>query len=74
MGRLPSITPIKMIAALKRGGFIVTHQLGSHVYFRHPITGKRTMVAMHRKDLTRALTKEIITQAGLTVEEFLELR
>ncbi|MEK7583554.1 MAG: type II toxin-antitoxin system HicA family toxin [Patescibacteria group bacterium] len=73
MSRFPSLTPAKMIAALRRGGFVGTHQKGSHVFFEHPITGKHTMVAMHRKDLTRALMKEIISQAGLSEKEFRKL-
>ncbi len=72
MSRLPQLTPVKMIAALKRAGFVQTHTHGSHVYLKHPLRGSRTMVAMHRKDLTRALIHEIIDQAGLEVEEFLD--
>jgi len=52
--RLPALTPAKVIAALKRGGFFVHHVAGSHYLLRHP--GRPAVsvtVAKHRKDLKR---------------------
>jgi predicted RNA binding protein YcfA (HicA-like mRNA interferase family) len=35
MGKLPSLTPRKLIAALEKAGFIVHHVTGSHHILRH---------------------------------------
>ena len=67
-------TPAKIVAALKRVGFIKHHQKGSHLYLWHPQQKKMTSVAMHAKDLPRGTMKEIIEQAGFTEEEFRKVR
>jgi predicted RNA binding protein YcfA (HicA-like mRNA interferase family) len=71
--RLPSVTPRQILRALLRAGFIENRTKGSHVDLIHPITRRRTTVAMHPKDLSRALVKEILKQSGLSEEELHEL-
>ena len=61
MGRLPSCTAHDVDRVLTRQGFVVTHQRGSHRYYRSPITGKIvTSVPMHPGDLNhrQCLTPE----------------
>ncbi|MFH0793874.1 MAG: type II toxin-antitoxin system HicA family toxin [bacterium] len=73
MTRLPTLTPRKIVAALKRAGFNEHHsheQHGSHLYLWNPQTRRMTSVPMHAKDLPRGTTFTIIKQAGLTIEEF----
>jgi predicted RNA binding protein YcfA (HicA-like mRNA interferase family) len=71
MTRLPSCTARDVDRALKRGGFVVVHQRGSHRYYAHPKTGAIvTTVPMHPGDLSRPLLKKIIRDVGLTEEEF----
>ena len=70
--RLPSFTPKRLISVFRHAGFIIDYQSGSHVVLRHP-DGRRTVIAMHSKDLKRGTLFGIIKQAGYTVEEFLEL-
>ncbi|HUP23214.1 MAG TPA: type II toxin-antitoxin system HicA family toxin [Thermoanaerobaculia bacterium] len=36
MSRLPSLRARELIAALKRSGFVESHQRGSHLYLYHP--------------------------------------
>jgi predicted RNA binding protein YcfA (HicA-like mRNA interferase family) len=73
--RLPALTPAKVIAALKRGGFFVHHVSGSHYLLRHANRpGVSVTVAKHRKDLKRGTLGGIIKQAGLSVEAFLVVR
>jgi predicted RNA binding protein YcfA (HicA-like mRNA interferase family) len=51
-GRLPSCTARDVDAALRRGGFFLVHQRGSHRYYSSPVTGKIvTAVPMHPGDL-----------------------
>ena len=74
MVRLPSCTAADVDRALRRGGFIVSHQRGSHRYFISPQSGKvATAVPMHPGDLGRSLLKKIIRDAGLTEDEFRDL-
>jgi len=72
--RLPSCTARDVDRALKRGGFAVANQKGSHRYCASPHTGKIvTAVPMHPDDIKRPLLKKIIQDAGLTEEEFRKL-
>ena len=74
MGRLPSCTAHDVDCVLSRQGFIVTHQRGSHRYYKSPITGKIvTSIPMHPGDLNRSLLKEILKQVGMSEEEFRRL-
>ena len=61
-----------MEAVLLKLGFTVARQRGSHVFFRHP-DGRTTTVPNHPgRDLARPITREIIREIELTVEEFRE--
>jgi predicted RNA binding protein YcfA (HicA-like mRNA interferase family) len=61
--------------ALERAGFVQVRSKGSHHVFQHPNNpARRTIVSDHRgKDVPRGTLRDIIEQAGLTVEEFLDL-
>ncbi len=73
-GRLSSCTARDVDRALKRGGFTVVHQKGSHRFYASPKTGKIvTAVPMHPGDIKRPLLKKIIQDAGLTEDEFRKL-
>jgi predicted RNA binding protein YcfA (HicA-like mRNA interferase family) len=73
-GRLPACTARDIDAALRRGGFIMVHQRGSHRYYTSPVTGEViTTVPMHSGDLKRSLLKKIIRDTGLSEEEFRKL-
>ncbi|MEK7155454.1 MAG: type II toxin-antitoxin system HicA family toxin [Patescibacteria group bacterium] len=71
MARLPSCTASEIDRALKRLGFAVAHQKGSHRYYISLATGKIvTSVPMHPGDMPRWLLKKIIRDADLTEDEF----
>jgi len=73
MPRLPTIKPVQMIKALRKAGFELDHQTGSHVVLWRSEDNRRVVVPRHSRDLGRGLTLRIIKSAGLTREEFLEL-
>ena len=73
MPRLPTIKPVQMIKALRKAGFEIDHQTGSHVVLWRSEDNRRVIVPRHNRDLGRGLTLRIIKSAGLTREEFLEL-
>lgn len=59
------MTPREMIAHLKKSGFVVVSQNGSHVKLRNYKTGKQTIVPYHSKYLKKGLEAQILKQAGL---------
>jgi predicted RNA binding protein YcfA (HicA-like mRNA interferase family) len=69
--KLPVLKPKKVIKALERGGFRVHHTSGSHYILKKEKL--RVTVPYHGKDLKPGTLRSIIEQAGLTVEEFLDL-
>jgi predicted RNA binding protein YcfA (HicA-like mRNA interferase family) len=69
--KLPALKPKKVIKALERAGFDVHHTTGSHYILKREKL--RVTVAYHGKDLKPRTLASIIEQAGLTVEEFLDL-
>lgn len=73
MSILPILTARAIMQKLARAGFRVLYTRGSHYILKHPITKRITSVPMHgSKDIGRGLLKEIIKQAGLSIEQFLK--
>ena len=70
-GKLPVLKPKIVIRALERYGFVRHHTTGSHYILKKG--SSRVTVPYHSKDLKPRTLASIIAQAGLTVEEFLEL-
>ena len=74
MDSLPVIKPREVINALLRGGFYLHHQTGSHARLIHKTMPElKVTVPVHSKDIPKGTLRRIIRQAGLTVEEFLQL-
>lgn len=75
MSRLPQASGEEVIRALKKAGFFIHHQKGSHITLRHqtdPI--RRTTVPVHGgKDLGKGLLHAILKDAGLSPGAFREL-
>lgn len=59
------MTPREMIAHLKKNGFQVVSQNGSHVKMRNSETGRQTIVPYHSAALKKGLEQTILKQAGL---------
>ena len=71
MKKLPrDLKPDKVLKALQRSGFEIDHTTGSHYILKKG--NLRTSVPFHMTVKTGTL-RSIVTQAGLTVEEFIEL-
>jgi predicted RNA binding protein YcfA (HicA-like mRNA interferase family) len=74
MTRLPTLTAKEAVAALQRGGFVVSRTSGSHCRLVHASDPTRKVtVPIHRGDLPRGTLRAIIAQAGLTMAEFVAL-
>jgi predicted RNA binding protein YcfA (HicA-like mRNA interferase family) len=73
--RLPSVDGKSIVRALEKAGFNVVRTSGSHCRLVHATDPTRqTTVPVHGgRDIPRGTLRDIISQAGLTVDEFLEL-
>ena len=71
--RMPRTTADKLIAALKRGGWVVVRQT-RHTQMRHPERGRLVSIPRHAGEtLDPKLLGWILEQADLTAEELKEL-
>ena len=74
MNSLPVISGRQAIAALRRIGYVVVRQKGSHVRLRNPTDPSRAPVTIpDHKELKSGTLRAIIRDAGLNAEQFAEL-
>jgi predicted RNA binding protein YcfA (HicA-like mRNA interferase family) len=74
MSKVPSLSYLEIVHALRRAGWIVVRQQGSHIRLIkhiHDTTLKITVPA--HKPVLRSTLAHILKQAELGVDEFLEL-
>jgi predicted RNA binding protein YcfA (HicA-like mRNA interferase family) len=73
MPKLPSVSGERVIRALKRAGFVILRQKGSHVSLEKR-TGDRVFktVVPNHTEIAKGTLSDILKQSGLTLEEFLE--
>lgn len=73
MPRLPRMTGRQVIIALKRLGFEIIRQHGSHATLNHSSTGATCTVPIHAGEILAPKTlKSIIKQANISVNELLK--
>jgi predicted RNA binding protein YcfA (HicA-like mRNA interferase family) len=71
--RQPRVTAAQVIRVLEKRGFNLVRQSGSHQIYKD-VSGKRATVPLHsRKILHPKILRNILSDAGLTEEEFIEL-
>jgi predicted RNA binding protein YcfA (HicA-like mRNA interferase family) len=74
MGRLAGFSADEVLRKLRRADFIFDRQAkGSHEIWWNPQTRARTTVPHHPGDLPEGTLRAILRQAGLSIEDFLEL-
>ena len=59
------MTPREMIKHLKKNGFEVVSQNGSHIKLKNSENGRTVIVPYHSKDLKKGLEQGLLKQAGL---------
>lgn len=69
MSKLPVLTPKEIVAIPERNGFVLIRTKGSHAIYHNPNTRKMVVVPMHKTDLPKGTTAEILKQAGIGREE-----
>lgn len=75
MTDLPSVNATRLIRALQRAGFFIHHTTGSHYVLRHPDRPAiRIVVPFHGSaDIKRGILRSILRQAGLSVDDIIDL-
>ncbi len=69
--KLPVASGKDVIKALSKIEYYVRDQKGSHVHLRHPY--RKPLTVPDHPEIARGTLRAIIKEAGLTVEEFLDL-
>jgi len=59
--------------ALRKIGYEIDHQKGSHMILRNINPPYRRLTVPDHKEIAKGTLRAIIRQAGLTVEKFIEL-
>jgi len=74
MSKVPSLNYEKVISTLRRDGWIVVRQKGSHVRLQKTTrTGILKVTIPANRPIKRSTLSHILKQAQLTVDEFMEL-
>jgi len=71
--KLPVVSGMEVVKALAKIGYEIDHQTGSHVILRQKETPYRRLTVPKHSELAKGTLRAVIRQAGLTVEEFVEL-
>jgi predicted RNA binding protein YcfA (HicA-like mRNA interferase family) len=72
VSQLPSLSWQQVVKALKRAGFVLDRQKGSHMVYYHPETNHTVVVPRHRTIKTGTL-RELLREANFSQEEFRKL-
>ena len=72
--KLPVITSKQLLSALQKAGFIIHRRKGSHISLKHPGPPIRIVfLPFHNVDMKKGTLKSALRQAGLTVNQLIEL-
>ena len=73
MPKLPVVSGKDAVKAFSKIGYQPDHQTGSHIILRHIDEPHRRLSVPNHKEISKGLLRDLIKEAGLTVEEFVEL-
>ncbi|MCL4502704.1 MAG: type II toxin-antitoxin system HicA family toxin [Deltaproteobacteria bacterium] len=71
MTRLPAISGRDLVKALAKFGYLYDHHRGSHIILRHQDPPHRRLTIPDHKEIAKGTLKNIMREAGLTLEELL---
>lgn len=71
MPQLPVLKVKDLLKALKKMGFFLHHQKGSHAQFKH-LDGRRTTIALHYgRDIPQGTLRAILRDIKISPEELI---
>lgn len=73
MSKLPVTSGRDAVEALRKIGYELDHQTGSHMILRRAIPPHRRLTIPDHRELAKGTLRAIIREAGLSVAEFAEL-
>jgi len=59
----------EVLKIVKKDGWIIKHQVGSHIQLVHPVKKGKVTIPHPKKDLAPGTVKSIFKQAGLSGED-----
>lgn len=72
--KTPRVTGRGLLAALRRDGWLIDDQTGSHVQLEHPTKPGKVTVPMHGAAIIGPrILRSILQQAGLSVDDLRRL-
>jgi predicted RNA binding protein YcfA (HicA-like mRNA interferase family) len=71
--RLPVVSGRDAVKALRKIGYELDHQTGSHMILRRSTPPYRRLTIPDHKELAKGTLRAVIREAGLTVDEFAAL-
>ncbi|MBI4778037.1 type II toxin-antitoxin system HicA family toxin [Candidatus Desantisbacteria bacterium] len=74
MSKLPIVSGRQLCKILEKMGYLEDYQTGSHIILRNEDSPYRRLTVPNHKEIAKGTLRAIIRQAGLTIEEFGELR
>jgi len=70
---LPVLSAKELIKALVKLGYKIDHQTGSHIILRNSSYPFRRLAIPNHKEIAKGTLRAVIRQAGLSLEEFINL-
>jgi predicted RNA binding protein YcfA (HicA-like mRNA interferase family) len=70
---LPVLSGSELCKILKKAGYQVDHQKGSHIVLRNSNPPFRRLTIPNHKEVSKGTLRAIIREAGLTLDKFGEL-
>ncbi len=71
--KLPILSAKEVVKALSKIGYRFDHQKGSHIVLRREEPPHRRIAIPNYDEIPRGTLRAIISEAGFTVEQFLDL-
>lgn len=73
MPSLPQVSGDEAVKAFEKLGYERVRQKGSHIRLISGEAGRKPLTVPRKKELKRGMLRSLIRDAGITVEEFIEL-
>jgi predicted RNA binding protein YcfA (HicA-like mRNA interferase family) len=71
--QVPNLKPREVVAAFQKAGWSVHRQRGSHLIMRKAGSLNLLVIPMHDRDVPKGTLRGIISDADLSVGEFIDL-
>ena len=73
MRKLPVVSGRELCKILKKIGYSIDHQTGSHIILRNEDSPHRRLSVPDHKEIAKGTLRSILRQSGLSADEFKDL-